>query len=226
MEEPLCAKHEFGMKNEKPEGIWADIKEYLSTLAMPRRCRTEKEQKAFIKMSKRYFLYEKKLWLNLVKGKLLRLVVESKERQVELVAEAHNEAGHRGQDAMYKTLSDRFYWPNLYNNVAYFMHSCNICQLQSRTRPKVALSPTWSAAMLQYFCLDMVHMGQGHGGKKYFLQGMEPAIGWLEARASKRADFIAWGKFMYEEIICRFGHIPAFITDGEKEFLGAAEYIY
>lgn len=69
-------------------------------------------------------------------------------------------------------------------------------------------------------------MGDGHGGKKYLLQGMEPAIGWPEARASKRADSIAWGKFMYEEIICRFGHIPAFITDGGKEFLGAAEYIY
>lgn len=31
---------------------------------------------------------------------------------------------------------------------------------------------------------------------------------------------------MYEEIICRFGHIPVFITDGGREFLGAAEYVY
>lgn len=225
-EENACAKHEFGVRDEEPEGIWKELKAYLKSLSTPARCRTENERKTFIKNSKRYFLYEERLWLASVKGRQPRLVVEDSRRRQELIAEAHNDAGHRGRDGTYKTLSDRFYWPNMYDDVAYFVRSCNICQLRSKARPKVAFSPTWSAAILRYFCLDTVHMGDGYGGKKYLLQGMEPTIGWPEARASKRADSVAWGKFMYEEIICRFGHIPAFITDGGKEFLGAAEFIY
>lgn len=224
--EMTCAKHKFGLKDEELEGIWEDVRKYLETFSIPTRLNTEEDRRRFIKSAKRYFLHEKRLWLVPTKGRQPRLVVEQKSRCDELLAKAHNDAGHQGRDATYKTLSDRLYWPNLYDNVTYFVRLCNICQLRSRTRPKVTFLPTWSAAVLRYFCLNTVHMGDGVGGRKYLLQGVELAIGWPEARATRKANSIAWGKFIYEDIICRFGHIPVFITDGGKEFLGAAEYVY
>lgn len=75
-EEVVCVKHEFGTKDEEPDNIWVEIREYLKTLVVPERCKTGKELKAFIKNSKQYFLYGKRLWLVPVKGRQPRLVVE------------------------------------------------------------------------------------------------------------------------------------------------------
>lgn len=69
-------------------------------------------------------------------------------------------------------------------------------------------------------------MEDGYGGKHFLLQAIEAAINWPEAWASKKNDSETWARFIYEEIICRFGCIPYCVTDGGTEFLGAAEILF
>lgn len=114
----------------------------------------------------------------------------------------------------------------MYDAIAYFVRSCYICQLRSKTRPIVAFSPTWNTAILRRFDLDTVYMESGHGGKHFLLQAIEPSINWPEARAARRNDSETWAKFIYEDIICRFGCIPFFTVDGGAEFKGAAEILF
>jgi hypothetical protein len=148
------------------------------------------------------------------------------DRRKELVAEAHNECGHRGRDATSKKLRERYYWPNQYDDVAFFVASCLVCQLRSKQKPIIPYSPTWSTAILRKFCLDTIHMPDGFGGMKFLLQAIDPSINWPEARAAKRNDSKTWAKFIYEDIISRFACVPFFVTDGGSEFKGAVELLF
>jgi transposase InsO family protein len=69
-------------------------------------------------------------------------------------------------------------------------------------------------------------MEEGHSSKHYLLQAIEGAINWPEAQASWKNDSESWARFIYEELICRFGCIPYCVTDGGPEFLGAAEILF
>ena len=225
--EVTCAMHSFGVKDRDSPEMWEEIIKYLKTDVMPERCQDQVERKSFIRRTKNFFLHDgDRLWKIETNGKLPRLVVIDTDRRLALIAEAHNDVGHRGRDTTYKTLSKRFFWPNMYDEIAYFVRSCNICQLRSKTRPIVAFSPTWSSGILRRFDLDRIHMPDGIGGMKFLLQATDPSISWVEARAARRASSEAWAKFLYEEIYCRFGGVFLCLVDGGSEFKGAVEILF
>jgi len=90
----------------------------------------------------------------------------------------------------------------MFDLIAYFVHSCNICQLRLKTHPIVAFSPTWNSGILRHFDLDTVHMLDGIGGMKFLLQATDPSISWVEAWEATCASSEAWAKFFYEEVYC------------------------
>jgi len=144
-----CATHVYGVKDQDSAKMWEEIIEYLKTDTLPIRCQDPTLRKSFIHRTKAFFLHDgDRLWKIEPQGKLPRLVVMDIDCHSTLVAEAHNSVGHRGRDATYKTLSERFYWPNMYDQIAYFVRSCNVCQLRSKARPVVAFSPTWNSGIL------------------------------------------------------------------------------
>jgi len=187
--EVTCATHSFSIKDRDSPEMWQEIIKYLKTDMLPECCQDQVERKSFIRRTKNFFLHDGgRLWKIETNGKIPRLVVIDTDRRLALIAEAHNDAGHRGRDATYKTLSERFFWPNMYDEIAYFVRSCNICQLRSKTRPIVAFSPTWSLGILRRFDLDTIHMPDGIGGMKFLLQATDPSISWVEARAARCAS--------------------------------------
>ena len=223
---PTCAVHAFRVMEDDNPGFWDDLKHYLKTMELPKRVRRSKDAiRKFIRRSKRFVLHDDRLWLT-GKGKPPRLVVIDKIRRRDLISEAHNDTGHRGRDTTYRLLTDRFYWPNMYDEIAYFVKSCNACQLRSRHKPRVPFAPTWNSAILRRFDLDTVHMEDGFGGKHFLLQAIEPSINWPEARAATKNDSATWAKFIYEDIISRFGCIPVFVVDNGSEFKGITEILF
>ena len=125
-----CATHSFGVQDKHSPEMWQEIVTYLKTDVMPARCENAGERKSFIRKTKNFFLHDgDRLWKIEPKGKIPRLVVLDVDRRSALIAEAHNDVGHQGRDATYKTLSERFFWPNMYAQITYFIHSCNVCQL-------------------------------------------------------------------------------------------------
>jgi len=196
-----CAMHAFGIKDKDSPEMWQEIITYLKMDIMPSHCKDPMEHKTFIRHTKNFFLHDGDcLWKIKSKGKLPRLVVMDIDHRSALIAEAHNDMGHQGQDATYKTLSEHFFWPNMFDQIAYFVCSCNICQLHSKTCPIVAFSPTWNSRILRCFDLDTVHMLDGIGGMKFLLQATDPSISWVEAWEAMHASSEALAKFLYEEV--------------------------
>ena len=160
------------------------------------------------------------------KGKSPRLLIVDTNHRQSIIAQAHNEVGHRGRDSTYKVLFDRYYWPDLYDSMVYFVQSCYACQFHSKMHPRIPFSATWNSAILRCFDLDTVHMEDGYGGKHFLLQALESAVNWPEACTSAKNDSEAWALFIYQDIICRFGCIPYFLTDGGLEFHGTAKILF
>jgi len=123
-------------------------------------------------------------------------------------------------------LTDWYYWPNLYNDVAFFVILCTICQLHSRQQPKIPFPLTWNSTTLQHFDLDTIFMPHGFGGMVYLLQVTEPSITWPDAHALKNNTSEAWASFIYKDIICCFSCIPFFLVHGGSEFKGVAEILF
>ena len=222
-----CATHAHGIQDEDSPEMWNEIIAYLKNDTLPKRCEDPATRKSFIRRTKGFFLHDgDRIWKIEAQGKLPRLVVVDIDRRSALVAEAHNSVGHRGRDATYKTLAERYYWPNMYDQIAYFVRSCNICQLRSKARPKVAFSPTWNSGILRRFDLDTIHMPDGFGGMKYLLQATDPAMSWVEARAARKPNSETWAKFLYEEVYSRFGCVLLCLVDGGSEFKGAVDILF
>ncbi|KAL5502338.1 hypothetical protein EMCRGX_G009091 [Ephydatia muelleri] len=62
-----------------------------------------------------------------------RMVIEKEEDQLKIVKTVHEE-GHVGRDKTLAQISDRYYWPELYNQVCSYISSCERCQ---RINPKL-----------------------------------------------------------------------------------------
>lgn len=212
--------HRNGIKDQDGVSYWKELRIFLKTGQYPGHLVTEKDMLRFRKRSQRFFLQEDHLWLapKTKPDRLPRLVIIDPEKRQYLIARAHNECGHRGRDATYRHLCDRFYWPNLYDEVTYFVRSCIECQKSVKSTPILPYNESWQAPLLRHFNLDSIKMPKGVGGYDYIIQAVEPTILWPEARAVSGNGAAAVAKFIYEDIICRFGCVPYFTFDGGPEF--------
>lgn len=139
--------------------------------------------------------------------------------------EAHLSAGHRGRDATYKLLAERVYWPNMHDDVSYFVRSCIECQRAMKAKPVLPYSESWLAPSLRHFDLDTIHMPTGAGGFEYVIQAIERTILWIEGRALRQATARAVSRFIYEDIVCRFSCVPVLTMDNGSEFLGEVQHL-
>jgi len=194
---------------------------------LPVRCQDPVQQKSFIHRTKGFFLHDgDQLWKIEPEGKLPQLIVMNIDHRSTLVAEAHNSVRHCGQDTTYKMLLECFYWLNMYNQIAYFIRSCNVCQLHSKVHPIVTFSPTWNSGILQHFDLDTIHMPDSVGGMKYLLQVMDPAMSWVEACTACKPNSESWSMFLYEEVYSHFGCVLLCLVDGGSDFKGAVDILF
>ncbi len=214
------ARHRFGVPDMDTEDFWRSIHQYLELGEYPKECGTEKEKIQFQRRTQRFFLQHGRLWLapKAKSSSLPRLVIVDKTKRGELMALAHNEVGHKGRDAVYLHLTDRFYWPNMYIEVQYFIRSCIECQKSIKGHPVIPYNVSWQAPLLRHFKIDCIHMPRGVGGFEYIVHAVEPTILWPEAKSLKSLNAANVAAFIYKSIICRFACVPLITIDGGPEF--------
>jgi hypothetical protein len=95
--------HSHGKRDMETPEMWQELRQFLATGIYPSRLVSDKDKLLFAKRARRYLLCRGRLWLAPKKTKdhLPRLVIEDLNKRGTLMAEAHNECGHRGRDAVY-----------------------------------------------------------------------------------------------------------------------------
>ncbi|KAK0216823.1 hypothetical protein IW262DRAFT_1257314, partial [Armillaria fumosa] len=95
--------HKHGTRDKEDLEFWTELRIFFETGNYPTRLTTDKDRFRFLKRSRRFFLHNDRLWLapKLKSGVSPRLTIEVTEKRQELIAQAHNDCGHRGRDAVY-----------------------------------------------------------------------------------------------------------------------------
>jgi hypothetical protein len=211
--------HKHKVMDEDGDQYWNDIIFYLNTFKIPEHITN---RKSFREKTKRYFMYDDRLWKRSTRQWPPVLVMLDTSKRQELIAKAHDDLGHRGRDPTYKKLSDTYFWPNMVTEIAIFCRTCMPCQMRSAYRPKILLKPTHVPTILRKMNIDIVQMGiKSTEGYEYIVDMRDDLMGWIEARMLKTKESQVVADFVFQDAICRFGCIPQITADNGKEFEGA-----
>lgn len=128
--------------------------------------------------------------------------------------------GHKGEQAVLATLKERFYWPNMWNDVKHHVRSCHQCQIHSVKKAQMPPIPSAPSTIFLRIYLDIMFMPVAFG-YRYIVAARDDLSGAAEGRALKFATAENLAKFFWEEILCRYGAVGQVTTDNGKEVEGA-----
>lgn len=200
---------------------WEDdlnkIYKFLSTAESPKDL-DEKNKAAFLRKAFKYFAQSGHLWRRSPNGNHRR--VPTLKERLDIMETCHRQVGHHGIYSTYQHIVRRYWWPNCYKQVTEFVRACHICQTRSTVKPDVPLTVQHPLGLFRKVHLDAMLMPK-KGGYRYILAARCDLSSWLEARMSAKSDSKVWLKFIWEDIICRWGAIEFMVTDNGSEIVKA-----
>ena len=154
---------------------------------------------AFLRHCAHFFMKDDHLWKKDPQGHH-KLVIEPNNCPAILVS-AHDEAGHHGDFTTRAQIVDRFWWPNLAADVAWFVKTCHLCQLCQTCNiliPPVVATP---APLFAKMYMDTMHLPKS-GGFKYLVQSRCSLTHYPEycVLCTKTAKTI--GDWIFDDILC------------------------
>jgi hypothetical protein len=198
------------------------IFEFLSTLKKPSGL-DETESRRFIKQASRFFVKDGRLGRKDPSG-MHQLVILDLKKRLSLITQAHDHLGHKQAFSTRRHLVDRFWWPGLSRNIAWFVKTCHECQLRSTQHvfiPPVVATP---APLFQRVHIDTMHMPKT-SSYQYIVQGRCSLTSYAEFKILSSETGQAVGKFIFNEILCRWGSIAEIVTDNGTPIVAALDWL-
>jgi hypothetical protein len=197
------------------------VQAWLNTLERPA-AMTDTEYKTFMRYCTEFFVAKNRLWRKDPTGQ--HKIVIPPERRIFLLVTAHNDVGHHGVFATNALLAERYWWPLMTQDVAWFILTCHICQVR-KTR-QVLIPPTVAlpAPLFSKVYMDTMHMPQS-SGYKYIAQGRCSLVYWPEWSMLRKETGKSLGQWILQDIIYRWGLLLEIVTDNGPAFLKALAYL-
>ena len=136
--------------------------------------------------------------------------------------ELHDHIGHRGIYATCSFICERFWWPEIKSDTAWYVKSCHLCQVRQKSRIHIPPTVSYPAPPMFRIHVDSMIMP---GPYKYFFHGRCATTAWIEGHASKSKTSRTLGDWLYQDILCRWGAVVEIISDNGKPWVAALEYI-
>ena len=197
------------------------VQRWLETLERPDSL-TDPEFKAFMRYCTEFFVYKNILWRKDAKGHHKTVVAE--DRRMVLLSAAHNDIGHRGFYATNALLSERYWWPGMAQDIAWFILTCHLCQLrktQQNTIPPVVAQP---APLFAKVYMDTMHLTPS-AGYKYIVQARCSLSHWPEWEMLRKETAKTIATFILRNLIYRWGTLLEIVTDNGAPFVKALTYL-
>ncbi|GES76605.1 putative integrase core domain protein [Rhizophagus clarus] len=196
------------------------IYQYLHQQILPT-FNTSREKQKFINLCNNFelklnYLYKKNKRKN---GQLLKVI-----RNFELeplLYMMHNDptAAHFAVDTMFNKIKDRYYWPQMYENIREYVRSCDSCQRRGKSKANQLLHPIAVHGPFYQVGIDFVGpLPITPNGNRYIIVAMDYMTKWPEARPVSRATAEETSQFIYENIICRHGCPAKLLSDRGTHF--------
>ncbi|CAK5277072.1 unnamed protein product, partial [Mycena citricolor] len=99
---------------------------------------SDSEYQSFIRYVMEFYLSDGTLWRKHPDGRH-KLVVLT-ERRLVILHSAHDDVCHKGFYATRALIAERFWWPHMAHDIAWYVRTCDLCQ--QRQIRKVTIPPT------------------------------------------------------------------------------------
>ena len=145
-------KDEYSEKFQK-------ITHYLITLAKS----SHLNRKNFCKFKNwtlQFLVRDRHLFKRINKNVLLRKVIDKAKNQAIILKQLYNENEHCKRKKIYRHVTNRYWWRNLYRNCEKYVANCESCQLHALNRGKKAFHLTWISSFFQKININCVHLFQ------------------------------------------------------------------
>jgi len=174
----------------------------------------QRQSKQFI--IKNNFIYKKD---KRKQGNLLRLIRKHELEPVLFMFHNDPTAAHFAVDAMFEKLRDRYYWPQMYEDIRSYVHACDPCQRRGKFKKNQTLHPIPVNSPFYQIGIDFVGpLPLTEQGNKYIIVAMDYLTKWPEAKPVPAATAEQVAKFLYDDIIGRHGCPTKILSDQGTHF--------
>jgi len=200
------------------EQLYQELIQYLSTLTFMDGI-TDKRKNSIRKNSTQY-IYQQNILFRKTKEGMRKVILR---KQVEpILYNLHKDmsGSHLGTDAVIRKIKDRYYWPQMGEDVKEYIRTCDTCQRRGTQHRREELIPIKVQGPFHRIGIDIKGpLPVTSSGNRYIIVAMDYFTKWPEARAipNMRAETVA--KFIYEEIICRHGVLQEILSDRGMSFV-------
>ncbi|KAF5355069.1 hypothetical protein D9756_005757 [Leucocoprinus leucothites] len=211
-------------RSEKAELHDLELKRVEAFLINPKRPpdMSDDDYKRFIRFSSGFFVRDGRLWKK--DQKMKHKLVVPKERRYELIHQAHDEMGHKGIFTVRLRLLERFWWPQLEQDVRWFIKTCHECQ--TRLFHNFHIPPTVPIpfTLFRKVYIDTMFMPKSNG-YRYIVHARCSLSSYPEWRMLRLENARTLGAFIFEDILCRWGAVEEIVTDNGPAFVQATEFL-
>ncbi|KAG1471288.1 hypothetical protein G6F57_011442 [Rhizopus arrhizus] len=144
-------------------------------------------------------------------------------KRADLVDNFHRGYGHSGQTTVYNLMKSRIWWPKMQEDVTVWISRCPQCQLTAPANKHKHLAPMKPLEVPPAFTrwhLDFIgELPTTKNNNRWILMAVDYTTNWPIARALNNATAEEIVKFIYEEIVMRFGCPQEILTDRGANFM-------
>jgi len=197
------------------------IRTFLDTLTPPASL-SNTSRTTFIKKAAQFFMRAGQLWRKDPTGHH-QLVIFPPDR-LRILAHAHDQLGHKGFYSTRRTIADRFWWPSLDKDLAWYLKTCHQCQIRSVEKTVLPPLVATPAPLFRKAYIDSMHMPAARGFS-YIVQARCSLTAWPEWRMLRSETARTIGSFIFEELLCRWGGLEEIVTDNGTPFVAALDWL-
>jgi hypothetical protein len=121
----------------------------------------------------------------------------------------------------HKAVRAGFYWPNMYKDSTGIVRYCDKCQRFGNItkQPPEELTAISSPWPFSQWGVDIVGpLPRGKGGVRFAVVAVDYFTKWTEVEPLANITTMAIQRFLWKNVVCRYGVPHAFVTDNGKQF--------